>query len=101
MNQDYDFQDGEFAIAVAAATFVIHSLEEAAADYRRKLREDFVKSKEKIKTTKQDSGAAGSVRGVTRYIPSREVIVAGNCQQSKGNYKQGLLPDCNKGMIFR
>lgn len=100
MNQDYDFQDGEFAVAVAAATFVIHSLEEAEADYRRKLREDFGKSQEKIKTTKRDSGA-GSVRGVTRHFSSREVIVAGNCQQSKGNYKQGLLPDCNKGIISR
>eukprot|EP00258_Populus_trichocarpa_P026189 XP_024442208.1 uncharacterized protein LOC7453854 isoform X2 [Populus trichocarpa] len=41
MSQDYDFQDGEFATAVAAAAFVIHSHEEAEADYRRKLRGDF------------------------------------------------------------
>ncbi|KAJ6293719.1 hypothetical protein OIU76_021892 [Salix suchowensis] len=82
MNQDYDFQDGEFAVAVAAATFVIHSLEEAEADYRRKLREDFGKSQEKIKTTKRDSGA-GSVRGVTRHFSSREVIVAGETSARK------------------
>lgn len=86
MSQDYDFQDGEFATAVAAAAFVIHSHEEAEADYRRKLRGDFGKSKEKIKTTKQDSSAS-SVR-VKRHFSSREVIVAGNCQRSKENSKQ-------------
>lgn len=81
MSQDYDFQDGEFATAVAAAAFVIHSLEEAEADHRRKLRGDFGKSKEKIKTTKQDS-SAGSVR-VTRHFSSREVTVAGETSARK------------------
>ncbi|KAI9381073.1 hypothetical protein POPTR_015G049700v4 [Populus trichocarpa] len=81
MSQDYDFQDGEFATAVAAAAFVIHSHEEAEADYRRKLRGDFGKSKEKIKTTKQDS-SAGSVR-VKRHFSSREVVVAGETSARK------------------
>ncbi|XP_011013144.1 PREDICTED: remorin [Populus euphratica] len=80
MSQDYDFQDGEFATAVAAAAFVINSLEEAE-DYRRKLRGDFGKSKEKIKTRKQDS-SAGSVRA-TRHFSSREMIVAGETSARK------------------
>jgi hypothetical protein len=39
-------------IVVTAATFVIYSFEEADADCKRKLIEDFGKSEAKIKTTK-------------------------------------------------
>lgn len=77
MNQDYDFQDSEFAAAVAAAAFSIYSLEEAEAEYRRKMREDLEKSKTKFKTTKEDT-KGGSVR-VTRGFSSREVKDAGTC----------------------
>jgi hypothetical protein len=41
-----------FVIVVTAATFVIYSFEEADADCKRKLIEDFGKSEAKIKTTK-------------------------------------------------
>jgi len=41
-------------IIVVVASFIIHSLEEAEANYKRKLMEDFGKLKAKFKTIKQD-----------------------------------------------
>ena len=75
-----------FVIVVTAATFVIHSFEEANADCKRKLIEGFGKSEAKIKITKQDY-VAGSVRK-TRHFSNRKVIVAGNSQQPNENFKQ-------------
>ena len=71
-------QVNHFVIVIVVASFIIHSLEEAEANYKRELIEDFGKLKAKFKTIKQDY-VVGSVRK-TRYFPSREVIVAGNCQ---------------------
>jgi hypothetical protein len=71
-------QVNHFVIVIVVASFIIHSLEEAEANYKRELIEDFGKLKAKFKTIKQDY-VVGSVRK-TRYFSSREVIVAGNCQ---------------------
>jgi hypothetical protein len=46
-DDDYDSRDIEFAAAVAAAAFAIHSLEEAEMELQRKMREDFVNSRTK------------------------------------------------------
>ena len=43
-------QVDHFVIIVTVASFVIHSLEEAEANYKRKLMEDFGKLKAKFKT---------------------------------------------------
>jgi hypothetical protein len=71
-------QVNHFVIVIVVASFIIHSLEEAEANYKRELIEDFGKLKAKFKTIKQDY-VVGFVRK-TRYFSSREVIVAGNCQ---------------------
>jgi hypothetical protein len=71
-------QVNHFVIVIVVASFIIHSLKEAEANYKRELIEDFGKLKAKFKTIKQDY-VVGSVRK-TRYFSSREVIVAGNCQ---------------------
>jgi len=47
-------QIDHFMIIVVVTSFIIHSLEEAEANYKRKLMEDFGKLKAKFKTIKQD-----------------------------------------------
>ncbi|KDP31308.1 hypothetical protein JCGZ_11684 [Jatropha curcas] len=63
MSWDYNC---EFATGVAAATLAVHSLTKAEEEYKRKMREDFEKSKTELQTRKDNS-----VR-VTRYSSSKE-----------------------------
>jgi hypothetical protein len=54
-DHDYDSRDVEFAAAVAAAAFAIHSLEEAELEIQRKMREAFETSRTKIKSRKDET----------------------------------------------
>ncbi|XP_030441700.2 uncharacterized protein LOC115663861 isoform X2 [Syzygium oleosum] len=54
MSKDYDYGDGEYASAVAAAAFAICSLEENEVGKRTKMREDFASSQNKIKSKMVD-----------------------------------------------
>ncbi|KAJ6949576.1 hypothetical protein NC651_003534 [Populus alba x Populus x berolinensis] len=78
-------QVDHFVIIVIVASFVIHSLEKAEANYKRKLMEDFGKLKAKFKTIKQVY-IVGSVRK-TRHFSSREVIVA---KEDKGQQENAF-----------
>lgn len=58
MNENYDSRDIEFAAAVGAATFAIHSLEEAELAIQMKMREDLEPSRTKLTIGQPNSGRA-------------------------------------------
>ncbi|GAV68279.1 Remorin_C domain-containing protein [Cephalotus follicularis] len=72
MSQDYDSQDKEFAVGVAAAAFSISTLEEAEAQQRMKKREEFEKSRTKIKSEKEDTTGMQSSGRVTRPFSGKD-----------------------------
>lgn len=75
MNQDYDSQDSEFATAVAAAVFAIHSIEEAELQYEKERTKNLeisrTNSMQDIMTGRPSSG------GVTRRISNKGANNAG------------------------
>ena len=76
VSEDNDSGDIEFAAAVAAAAFAIHSLEEAELEIQKKRREDLETSQNKIKSRKDDSSSAGRA---TRIFSNTEMKSAGKC----------------------
>ncbi|WCJ35886.1 Remorin family protein [Euphorbia peplus] len=57
MNRDYNYQESEFAAAVAAGTFAVYSLQEAKAKakYRRETSDNFKKPPTEIRTATEDT----------------------------------------------
>lgn len=55
MSRDHGADDKDFATAVAAAAFAIHSLEEPNLPYQKTTREGLGKSMSRLKTRKEDT----------------------------------------------
>ena len=55
MSRDYYADDKEYAIAVAAAAFAIHSLEEPSLQYQKRTRDGLESSMSRLKSRKEDT----------------------------------------------
>ncbi|KAK9926069.1 hypothetical protein M0R45_023322 [Rubus argutus] len=81
MNQDYDSQDSEFATAVAAAVFAIHTIEEAELQYEKERRKSLeisrTNSMQDIMTGRPSSG------GVTRRLSNKGANYAGEASMKR------------------
>ncbi|KAL4633582.1 hypothetical protein ACB092_04G132200 [Castanea dentata] len=80
VSEDNDSGDTEFAAAVAAVAFAIHSLEEDELEIQKKRREDLETSRNKIKSRKDDSSSAGRA---TRIFSNTEMKSAGTVSLNK------------------
>ncbi|XP_059643950.1 uncharacterized protein LOC132285761 isoform X2 [Cornus florida] len=92
MNRDYDSSDGEFATAVAAAAFAIHSFEES--EYQKTSRDGLKTPITKVKTRKEDSSRLPETGRVSRRFSGKEEKEAGKPmgQDSKSSYPSYVSP---------
>lgn len=86
-SQDHDYSfPSEYAAAVAASAFAVHNLEEAQAENRRKAREDFEASREKMKSKTIDVKP-----GVSGWSSYKET--GGHLSSSQSHSLCNLLPE--------
>ncbi|KAM3703521.1 hypothetical protein ACJW31_04G102600 [Castanea mollissima] len=85
VSEDNDSGDTEFAAAVAAVAFAIHSLEEDELEIQKKRREDLETSRNKIKSRKDDSSSAGRA---TRIFSNTEMKSAVSLNKSIGQERE-------------
>lgn len=93
---DYDFSyEIEFATAIAAAAFAIHSVEEADSESKNKLRDGTRASMSRVKTRKDDPSRPPE----SRQISSKEAEGAGKIYLV-WIYKYLCIWHCYMEMIF-
>ncbi|XP_015571992.1 remorin 1.4 isoform X2 [Ricinus communis] len=83
------YYDSEFVAAVAAAAFAICSKEEAEADYKRQIREEFEKAKPEIRT-RNGGSSVGSIRA-SRHS-SGEASIRKPAQEDKRVQESAATP---------
>lgn len=78
MSQDYDARESDFATAVAAAAFVVHSLDQAGLQYQKRKKDALEISRSKAKSRKDEIAAEiPSSSRPTRLFSGKEAKTAG------------------------
>ncbi|EXC11025.1 hypothetical protein L484_015245 [Morus notabilis] len=78
MSQDYDARESDFATAVAAAAFAVHSLDQAELQYQKRKQEALEISRSKAKSRKDEITAEiPSSSRPTRLFSGKEAKTAG------------------------
>ncbi|GAB4845419.1 hypothetical protein Ancab_038826 [Ancistrocladus abbreviatus] len=95
MWRDYDAGDSEFAAAIAAAAYAIHSLEETRAEYQKKMMESFQTPPNRTRSGREDNiTAAPDLGRLSRRISGNETRDPGivpiriNARQVEGEGEQ-------------
>ncbi|XP_065848904.1 remorin 1.4-like [Euphorbia lathyris] len=122
MNRDYNYQQTEFAAAVAAGTFVVYSLEESKAKFRRETSDNHKKTRTEIRIAKEDTrvpimkhssikDAAGKIasqkppadtmpsRKLSRLASRKSMLPADQRHSGRGNVVEDKVDSWEKAQI--